>query len=93
MPELKRITFSVKTDVGYVMKTTKGITRRTILCCTKGPAGTDRISLWREILDIIERKGVAVRAPFLPKANMAPSYRRHLLTPIKNVQGAGLGTV
>ena len=92
MLELKRITFSAKTAVAYVKTTIKG-TRKTNLCYTKGRAGTDRISLWREILDIIERKGVAVRAPFLPKANMAPSYRRHLLTPIKNVQGAGLGTV
>jgi hypothetical protein len=63
MPELKRITFSAKTVVAYVKNSIKG-KRQTILCCTKGRAGTDRISLWREILDIIERKKVAVRAPF-----------------------------
>ena len=47
-----------------VKKAIKG-TRSTKRHNTKGRQGsTDRISLWREILDIIERKKVAVRAPF-----------------------------
>jgi hypothetical protein len=61
MPELKRITFSAKTAVAYVKKKNKG-KRQTILCCTKGRAGTDRISLWRELCVIMVRNKVAVDA-------------------------------
>ena len=68
MPELKRMTFSSETACAFVKRRNKG-TRETIRCYTKGRAGTDRISLWREILDIIERKGVAVRAPFFLPLN------------------------
>jgi hypothetical protein len=46
-----------------VKKQVKG-TRSTKRHATKGRNGTDRISLWREIIGMIERKGVAVRAPF-----------------------------
>ena len=61
MPELKRITFSAKTAVAYVKTKIKG-TRKTILCYTKGRAGTDRISLWRELCVIMVRNKVAVDA-------------------------------
>ena len=61
MPELKRITFSAKTAVAYVKTTIKG-TRKTNLCYTIGRAGTDRISLWRELCVIMVRKKVAVDA-------------------------------
>ena len=47
----------------YVKKQVMG-TRSTKRHATRGRNGTDRISLWREILDIIESKKVAVRAPF-----------------------------
>jgi hypothetical protein len=61
MPELKRIAFSSKTAVAYAKKKIMG-TRRTILCCTRGRAGTDRISLWRERCVIMVRNKVAVDA-------------------------------
>ena len=61
--KIVQIVFSDATAAIYVKKQVKG-TRSTKRHATRGRNGTDRISLWREILDIIERKKVAVRAPF-----------------------------
>ena len=61
MPELKRMTFSSETACAFVKRRNKG-TRETIRCYTKGRAGTDRISLWRELCVIMVRNKVAVDA-------------------------------
>ena len=57
--KLERIVFSSASI--SVKKATKG-TRSTKKCGTKGRGGTDRISLWRELIGMIEDKGLAVSA-------------------------------
>jgi hypothetical protein len=58
MPELRRITFSDEAASAYVYKKNKGIAR----CNTKGRAGKGRISLWRELCDIMVHKKVVSEA-------------------------------
>ena len=67
MPELQRIVFAEVTAAIYVKTTIKG-NRSTKRHATRGRGGTERISLWKEIISMIEDKGLAVRAPFFPPA-------------------------
>ena len=59
--KLERIVFSDATAAIFVEKATKG-TRSTKRHNTKGRNGKDKISLWRELIDMIEDKGLAVSA-------------------------------
>jgi hypothetical protein len=52
---LTKMTFASEAVIAFVMKTTKE-KRRTIRYNTKGRAGTDRISFWRELCVIMVRK-------------------------------------
>ena len=67
MPGLQRIVFTEVTAAIYVKTKIKG-NRSTKRHATRGRGGTDRISLWKEIISMIEDKGLAVRAPFFPPA-------------------------
>jgi hypothetical protein len=57
----QRIVFSDATAAIFVKKQVMG-TRSTKRHNTKGRNGKDKISLWRELIDMIEDKGLAVRA-------------------------------
>ena len=59
--KLVQIVFSDATAAIFVKKKTKG-TRSTKRHATKGRNGTDSISLWRELIDMIKAKGLAVSA-------------------------------
>jgi hypothetical protein len=59
--KLVQIVFSDATAAIFVKKKTKG-TRSTKRHNTKGRNGTDSISLWRELIDMIKAKGLAVSA-------------------------------
>jgi hypothetical protein len=61
-PELQRIVFTEVTAAIYVKTKIKG-KREVKRHNTKGRQGKDRISLWGEIIAMIEDKGLAVRAP------------------------------
>jgi hypothetical protein len=61
MPELVKIVFSDETAIAFVQKSVKG-RRQVSRCNTKGRAGKDRISLWRELCVIMVRKEVALEA-------------------------------
>jgi hypothetical protein len=64
---LERVVF-YEASAAISVKTKVMGTRSTKRHATKGRNGTDRISLWREIIGMIEDKGLAVRAPFFPPA-------------------------
>jgi hypothetical protein len=55
--KLERIVFSDATAAIFVKKATKG-TRSTKRHNAKGRNGTDRVLLWRELIDMIEDKGL-----------------------------------
>ena len=59
--KIVQIVFSDATAAIYVKKAIKG-TRSTKRHATKGRGGTDKILLWRELIDMIEGKGLAVSA-------------------------------
>ena len=59
--KLERIVFSDAAAAIFVKKKTKG-TRSTKRHATRGRGGTDNISLWRELIDMIKAKGLAVSA-------------------------------
>jgi hypothetical protein len=58
---LERIVFYAALASISVKKKPKG-SRSTKKCGTKGRNGTDRISLWKEVIGMIEAKGLAVSA-------------------------------
>ena len=59
--KIVQIVFSDATAAIFVKKKTKG-TRSTKRHATKGRNGTHNISLWRELIDMIKAKGLAVSA-------------------------------
>ena len=67
MPELQRIVFTEVTAAIYVKTKIMG-SRSTKRHATKGRGGTDNISLCKEIIGMIEDKGLAIRAPLFPPA-------------------------
>jgi hypothetical protein len=60
--KLERIVFSDATAAIFVKKKPKG-TRSTKRHATRGRNGTDNISIWGEVIGMIEDKGLAVSAP------------------------------
>ena len=58
---LARITFAEATAAIYVKKTTRG-NRKVTRHATRGRKGTDRISLWRELCDIMVHNKVVLEA-------------------------------
>jgi hypothetical protein len=64
---IERIVFYEASAAIFVKTKIKG-TRSTKKYGTKGGGGIAKISLWQEIISMIEDKGLAVRAPFFPPA-------------------------
>jgi hypothetical protein len=67
--KLERIVFYDGASAAISAKTKIKGNRSTKKYGTKGQGGrTDNISLWRGIMDMIDTKGLSVRAPFFPPA-------------------------